>query len=151
MSDNCIRVIPEDPKYIPPEDCWNRALAYYHEIAPDAEKIEVIIDDTVQFRDCGTNFERVLCPSCSVEIDMVEWGEIMDTDYGLDGFTMEQHTLSCCGKQHTLQELKYKWPQGFSCFELKGMNPNLSKFTAKQRDEFSRHLKCAIRVIYQHM
>src|SRR5262249_2422247 len=77
MSDNWIRLIPQDPRFVPEPERRVRAKDRIAEIAPDADEIEITVSETVEFFDCGGNHERILCPSCGVEIPTEWWQERM--------------------------------------------------------------------------
>lgn len=126
MSDNWIALIPEDPHLIPDRAKRDRARDRFAEIAPNADEIEVKISETVEFFDCGTNFERVLCPACQSEIPIAWWQDRMEEDYS-HGFKLVAYTTLCCEASFTLHELIYEWPQGFGRFVLDAMNPNIGK------------------------
>ena len=151
MSDGWVRIIPEEPAFVPEQMNQDRALAYFRVLAPSAEEISASTAEHIVFRDCGGNFERVSCPSCGAELDMADWRELMDADYGEDGFALRKHEMVCCGAQHTLHELRYEFQQGFGRFEMSAMNPNLDELSESQRREFEHLLGCQVRVIYQHL
>ncbi len=99
MSDNWIRLIPEDPSFIPDAAKQMRARARFAEIAPDADEIEVKVCDKVEFFDCGGNFERILCPSCHSEIAVAWWQDRMNEDYN-EGFILARYATPCCNMLH---------------------------------------------------
>ena len=67
-TDRVADLIPEDPRLVPDQAKRDRARERFAEIAPDADEVEVKVSETVEFFDCGANFERVLCPACRSEI-----------------------------------------------------------------------------------
>jgi len=150
MSDNWLILIPEDPRFVPSPESQERALDRFFEIAPEADKIEIGVEDTIGFFDCGANLERILCPSCRSEVPVEWWQGRMDQDYD-DGFRLEKYTTPCCGAAYTLHELTYEWPQGFGRFKLEAMNPNLGQLDEKQKREFEEILGTPLRVIYRHI
>jgi hypothetical protein len=150
MSENWIALIPEDPHFVPEEANRNRARDRFAEIAPDADEIDLKVSETIQFFDCGENFERVLCPGCNAEIPLAWWEDRMDEDYS-DGFRMSDYATPCCGARHTLQELVYDWPQGFGRFALDAMNPDIGKLEDRYKLEFEKIVGTKLRVIYQHL
>jgi hypothetical protein len=150
MSDNWIALFPEDPHYVPDRARRDRARDRLAEIAPDADEVEVKVSETVEFFDCGVNFERVLCPACRTELPMSWWQERMDADYG-DGFKLAVYATPCCGTRCTLHELVYQWPQGFGRFALDAMNPNIGKLEDQYKAELEDILGTTLRVIYQHI
>jgi hypothetical protein len=150
MSDNWIALIPEDPRIVPDAAKRQRARDRFAEIAPDADEIEIKVSEKVEFFECGANFERVLCPSCSAEIPVDWWQDRMDEDSG-DGFKLASYATPCCGNKCTLHELVYEWPQGFGRFALDAMNPNIGELEDKYKREFETILGTKLRVIYQHI
>jgi hypothetical protein len=81
VSDHVVTLIPIDPRFVPSEQGQNAAAALLREIAPQADEIASEVDDVVQFRDCGGNFERVSCPRCGRELEVELWGEWMSADF----------------------------------------------------------------------
>lgn len=102
------------------------------------------------FFDCGENFERVFCPSCRSEIPAEWWKDRMDEDSD-NGFKLDAYATPCCGKKSTLHDLVYEWPQGFGCFALDAMNPNIGLLENDHKREFETILGTKLRVIYQHI
>jgi hypothetical protein len=129
MSDNWIRVIPEQPDVVLDEERQQRAVSYFRTIMARTAEVRASINDCIVFFDCGGNFESVACPSCETSIDIDLWHDWMNEDFDGEGFTLKEHAMSCCGAQHTLHELRYEMPQGFGRFELCAMNPNLGELS----------------------
>jgi hypothetical protein len=150
MSDNWIALIPENPRFVPDADKQRRARDRFAEIAPEADEIEIKVSENVNFFDCGGNFERICCPSCSEEIPIEWWQDRMDEDHG-DGFKLAAYATPCCGKKSTLNELVYEWPQAFGRFALDAMNPNLGMLDDKYKRDFEEILGTKLRVVYQHI
>ncbi|MBN1917785.1 MAG: hypothetical protein JW889_07745 [Verrucomicrobia bacterium] len=150
MSDNWITVIPEDPRLVPEEHRQEQARCWFARNAPRAEMIELVVSDQIEFRDCGSNFERIACPSCGTEIPVEWWQQRMDDDYD-GGFKLSRYPMPCCDASFTLHELTYEWPQGFGRFALHVMNPQIGELSAAQREELERTLGTPLRVIYQHI
>lgn len=151
MSDNWIKLIPEDPRVIPDPDCQKAALKRFQEIAPDAEEIEIKLTEKITFHDCGANFQRIICPSCNAEMSIDWWEQKMDEDYIDNGFKLDEYTVPCCGAAHTLHDLSYDWPQGMGRFSLEAMNPNIGELNEELKKELEGLLNTKIRVIYQHL
>ena len=163
MSDNWLALIPDDPRFVP--DAAKRQCAHdrFAEIAPDADEINIKVSEKIEFFDCGANFERILCPSCSAEIPVDWWQDRMQEDSGVDGwqdrmdedsgdgFKLAAYVTPCCGKKCTLHELVYEWSQGFGRFALDAMNPNIGELEDKYKREFETILGTKLRVIYQHI
>lgn len=150
MSDDWIVIIPEDPDAVPDPQLQQRARDLLAQFAPDSEEISVESYDQIQFFDCGGNFSRVLCPSCSVEIPVDWWQDRMAEDYA-DGFAMSDYSTPCCGVSCNLNSLVYDWPQGFARFSLQAMNPNIGNLQDEACVELAAALGLPIRVIYRHI
>jgi hypothetical protein len=150
VSDHTISLIPEDPEFIPSRNAQERARDRMGEIAPQAEAIEIRVCPTIEFFDCGENFEQVLCPSCGSAIPNKWWQDRMN-EYDEDGFRLARYPTPCCGSPHTLHELAYDGPQGFGRFALTALNPNIGTLERGHQDELERILGTKLRVIYQHL
>ena len=148
MSDNWIVLIPENPRHVPEKERQDFARIRFQEICPDAV-IEVKVFEEIQFFDCGSNFERIVCPVCASEISMDWWQDLMDKEF--DALCpLEKKPTPCCGAMHTLHELRYDWPQGFGRFSLEAMNPNTGLLEDGDKAELEKILGCSLRVIYSH-
>ena len=119
MSDHNLCFVPVDPRFVPDQPSQDAAVALLRAAWPDARDVEADSSVRVVFRDCGENFERVLCPHCSTEIDVGPWQQLIDSDYSeADGFRLNAMPMRCCGQPSTVNDLVYEWPQGFSRFAL---------------------------------
>lgn len=139
MSDNWIVLVPEDPRFVPDPVHQQRARDRFAELAPEADEIEIKISENVAFFDCGTNLERICCPSCGAEIQVEWWQDRMDEDQDT-GFKLAAYATPCCGKKATLNELVYDWPQGFGRFALDAMNPEFGKLEDKHKRDLENIL-----------
>jgi hypothetical protein len=149
MSDNWIILIPEDPRYVPDSYRQEQARALFAEIAPDVDEIKIRTSFSIEFVDCGGNFESVACPVCQEILPVEWWVDRVEEDI-LDGeFQLFLYTLPCCDDKLTLNELKYDWPQGFSRFALEAMNPNIGSLHENTIKEFETILGSQLRVIYR--
>jgi len=106
--------------------------------------------ESVQFFDCGGNFERVVCPACGSEIQNQWWQDRMKEDFA-GGFKLASYVTPCCDAQCTLHEVVYEWPQGFGRFVLEAMNPNMGKLEGSDQQDLEKILGTKLRVIYQHI
>lgn len=149
MSDDWIRLVPDDPHFVPERNRQGRANARFAEIAPGAE-ISLEVSNSVMFFDCGGNFEKILCPSCGAGIPVVWWQARMEEDFD-DGFRLASWTLTCCAARFTLNDLIYEWPQAFGRFVLEVMNPNIGRLEDDHKREFEGILGTKLRVVYQHL
>jgi hypothetical protein len=150
MSDNWIIIIPESPDFVPTSAAQQRAIALFEILAPTAHEVSASTSDTVQFMHCGTNWERVVCPTCKNEIATVWWQDRMN-DEAKRGYPLDQLEVPCCGARHNLHELKYEWPMGFARFSIEAMNPGIRDLTKEHVAAFESILGCPIRTIWRHL
>ena len=150
MSANWIALVPEDPSFVPELGRQRRACERFAEIAPEADDIEIKVSERVELFDCGTNLERIRCPSCGAEIPVAWWQERMDEDYK-DGHKLAAYATPCCGSKSTLNALVYEWPQAFGRFAIDAMNPNIGELDDNHKREFESILGTKLRVVYQHI
>jgi hypothetical protein len=150
VSDNWIALIPNDPHFVPSDDRQQRAVARFTQIAPHADEINLVVSDKPRFFDCGTNFERVVCPSCHQELSFDWWVVKTDEDYSA-GFPLNEIRLPCCGAMCSLNDLHYEWPQGFARFGIEAMNPNVGMMSDQLKTEFEEIIGQPLRIIYQHI
>ena len=153
MSDNYINIIPQNSSFIPDLVEQEHIRDVLHKICPKSEMIEIEINEGVQFRDCGSNFERVICPNCHTEINIDSWQSLMDKDYDseMNGFLLNKYSVPCCEKLYNLSDLKYEFEQGFSRFLVGCMNPNRLKLSPDEIAQVEEVAKFSIKVIYQHL
>ncbi|HLN32677.1 MAG TPA: hypothetical protein VK395_33420 [Gemmataceae bacterium] len=150
MSDNWITLIPEDPMFVPDARKQSDAGDRFAEIAPDADDFEIKVCNRVEFFNCGSNFGRILCPSCHSEIPVSWWKDRMNEDYR-HGFILAKYASPCCCTSFTLHELVYEWQQGFGRFALSARNPHIGKLDDIYKKEFEEILGTKLRVIYLHI
>jgi hypothetical protein len=151
MSDDITTLIPADAQFVPAKRSQQAAAALLRELAPHADEITTGVDDEVTFRDCGANFESVVCPKCNREIELETWQNWMSEDSADGaGFRLGSFLTPCCATEVTLNDLVYKWPQGFSRYYLdaRNMNRRLSAASIRKLEEV---LGCKLRAIRQHV
>lgn len=148
MADYTLRMIPGDPYRRIPVDSLREAAGCLKKIFT-ADSIEAVTYETPEFIDCGGNLERIECPLCGSVLDFDWWGEVMSS--AAEGeFSDLSVKLPCCGETSSLNELKYDFPCGFACCEIKIMNPADvpgGEWTEHIRELFSGD----IRVIHSHI
>ncbi|WP_127112916.1 hypothetical protein [Shimia sediminis] len=152
MSDNWILIVPKRPKHIPSPDSAKAALDLLERSMPDADEIDIVQSEHVQFFDCGANLETITCPRCSANIDFCWWGETMSADYDeMLGFQLNEYRLPCCSTSASLNELIYAFHQAFGRFALSAMNPNIGKMSDDAVSKIEAVLDCNVSVVYQHI
>src|SRR5947208_13577698 len=105
MSDNYLRLLPIDPRYVPTRTEAADALAAFASISPGCDDVRTREEPDVTFVDAGSNFSAVRCPACGAELAIVPWwqGE-MDRAYRTR-FEDLAVVPPCCGTPTTLNEL----------------------------------------------
>ena len=152
MSDNWILIVPKRPKHIPSPDNAKVALDLLERSMPDADEIEIVQNEHIQFFDCGANLETITCPRCSADINFDWWGETMSSDYDEKiGFQLNEYRLPCCSTSASLNELIYAFHQAFGRFALSAMNPNIRKMSDDAVSKIEAILDCDVSVVYQHI
>lgn len=150
MSDNWLILIPTSPEYVPSKDAQERASALFKRVAPKADEIEVKLSERPRFIHCGSNFEKINCPSCRQELDIDWWSDWMSREFEL-GFPLKPAELPCCGSVRSLADLLYQGPQGFARFSIEAMNPNIPGLPEAVEREFEAIIGCGVRKIWQHI
>jgi hypothetical protein len=148
VSDNYLRIIPDNPGFVPSLDCERRAIRALSALVPHAE-IVARRSDRVQFVDPGGNFERVLCPHCGAEITTADWQAAMDQAL-LGSFTDLNFQTSCCRRSSNLNDLVYEWPAGFARFTLEMSGNGLYLLPEEKVAIISEALGCRVRQIMAH-
>ena len=172
MSDNYLRLIPNDPNYIPDDNLQLMAyelfgLFTYKEDLPEFQleiisaKDGVIIKsgkpdwglrietyDHPQFIDCGCNLETLSCPHCDSVLTFDWWYAQLGIS-SVSQFDDLSCVLPCCGIESTLNEIKYDWPAGFARFLLEAYEGH--KLTESELKQLEAILCCQIRQIQAHI
>jgi hypothetical protein len=148
VSDNYLRIIPDDPEFVPSLDCERRAVRELSALVPHAE-IEAQRSDRVQFVDQGGNFERVLCPHCGAEITTTDWQAAMDQAW-LGSFADLNFQTSCCRRSANLNDLVYERPAGFARFTLEVSGNGLCFLPEEKVGTISEALGCRVRQVMAH-
>lgn len=149
MSDNELKLIPVESEFVPaPEVIANieKLLVSY---CRWAEEISVVTTDDMTFIDQGDNFETIICPKCSEELDYGWWQQAMDTAFQ-NNFKNLNVVVPCCGESTSLNELDYHWPAGFAKFVITFRNPAGDLAENKVR-VFEEILGCGLKKVFRHI
>lgn len=151
MHDDLTTFVPSNPRFTPPETRVSDAEILARQLFPDAVAISVIRSAKIRFFDCGGNFEAVYCPGCGNELDLEWWDDTMDNDVVDGGFQLSELVMPCCGRNFTLNDLRYDWAQAFGMFALEIRNANVGSLPAETVDRFAAVLGAPVRVVYSHV
>ncbi len=147
MSDDYLRLIPVDQRYVPTSEQVTKALELVVRYWPETEP-EVVAGGPVKFVDSGANLRRIRCPECGSSLDEDWWRRSMDHAYKT-GFEDLSIVTPCCGNTTSLNDLEYEWPAGFARFRISLLNP-ARKPDAMTIQDIGEAVGCAIREVWAH-
>lgn len=107
-----LKIIPRNPDYTVSQGQLLEIEKYLTKNFP-AKDIRVKQYDTIQFIDCGENFERVICGNCWDTVDIDLWQNWMTKSYET-GFKDRTINMQCCVDTSSLDKLIYEQAQGFA-------------------------------------
>ena len=155
MSDDLLRIIPTDQKYIPDDDRQQRALGLLKTMCPDADEHEATVYDELTFIDQGVNCEAVLCPSCGVRLKTGDddWWLELQEQVADSSIADVQVTMPCCGNNTPFTSLRFDWSAGFAHFELCVQNPRVDDnlLGVDQLKKLQDALNCDLTQIRAHI
>ena len=79
MSFSYLKIIPNDPTYVPDQLSQDKAKNFLSDIYKGVIKLEAT--ENIEFIDQGDGFESVSCNKCGKEIDIEYWQEAMNSSY----------------------------------------------------------------------
>ncbi len=148
MSGYYFKLIPIVPEYVPDAASQKRALERFASFVRAAE-VSAAATDNVQFHCAMGNFESVACPACGRDLDLDWWNDAMNVACESQ-FSDLRVVVPCCGVTTSLNELRYRFPQGFSRFVLSARYPG-ANLDDEQFRELERILGCALRKLWIHV
>jgi hypothetical protein len=149
VSDSYLRVIPDDPTYVPGAASSREAERRLVDLLPEAAEVIAHYLGEVQFVDCGEGLEHIFCPSCRCDLAPGRvWQRLMDTAY-TTGFCHLAVVLPCCGAGTSLNRLDYQPACGFASYKLEARGP-YSELGREHLSELASVLGCGVRAIYAH-
>lgn len=148
MSDCIMKIISKDPFYKVSDLALQTAKSLLQtQICCDF--IEVEINETPVFVDCGENLERIFCPECSTELDFEWWGEAMGKAAECE-FTLLTTEMPCCKRFISLNDLDYYFSCGFASVLIYIFNP-LQPIDNKIIDAIENILGTSVRIVEAHI
>lgn len=147
MSENLLRLIPDVPQYVPPENAVSIAISILSDLTANA-RVDAQIYPEVRFVDQGGNFEAIYCPCCGAELDPGWWGQLMD-QAAQNHFTDLSMITPCCACDTNLNDLRYHWPAGFArfCITIGNPPPKLRQSTIRM---LNKVLGTRLRQVWVH-
>ncbi len=149
MSTNWLKLIPTNSEYVPDPSPSEQARNLFASYLPKAREIHIEVYEHVEFIHQGGNWERVLCPICARELDVVWWGYAMDAAFKTR-FADLQVTTPCCKSTLSLNDLHYDWPAGFARFVLQAEDPD-GDLNPAQIKTLENVLDCTLRKVWVHI
>ncbi len=147
MSSSILKIISTDPSYLPDKIDQTNAKKFLTKFYKD-HQIEFTTTDTTEFVDQGENFETVSCNLCGLDIEIEYWQNAMNNAYEKQ-FTDLTFVTRCCNKITSLNDLKYKWPAGFSKF-IMSISDVQNELDEKNIKELQGILCTILRIIWAH-
>jgi hypothetical protein len=148
MSISIIRLIPDDPRFIPVHSAQVEAEKLVTSMLPKAEKVIVIVTENINFVDPGGNLERIFCPICGSEISLEWWKQAMSKAYETK-FTDLTVEMPHCGQLSSLNELRYVWEAGFARFVIEAHDPQ-DDITNEELTLIGAQIGCDLKKIRAH-
>jgi len=149
LSDNVLKLIPNDPLFMPSQEAQDKAEAFMFAVLPEADDFSVDISDSIIFVDQGENFENVSCPICKSVLDTDWWSTVIN-EASEAGFADLNKTVPCCGASVSLNDLCYNSPAGFARFVIQARNPSITDLDENSIKELEGILGCGIKIIWAH-
>jgi hypothetical protein len=146
MSDDILKIIPQDPNFVPDRAAISAAERFLRQsgFILDAH----VLSNDIEFVDCGGNLESISCPFCGHQLESEWWREAMDHSYE-SRFKNRTLLLPCCNQESTLDKLTYHWPMGFARFVIRLRNP-VEAWTQENIAQLETLLKTPLKEIWAH-
>lgn len=148
MSDYIIKIIPTEPLLKLQVEKLQEVKRFLEDNLT-CDEIEITNYETPAFIDCGENLERIFCLECGKEISFDWWHEAMDEAYEETEFKDLDITLPCCGKEGSLNTLRYDFACGFACCVVNIMNP-WCQIENEVWENVQKMMGVGIRLIHAH-
>jgi hypothetical protein len=156
MSDNYLRLIPDDPRFTPPRRAARAALQLLKQ-AVRSDRVEAEYYATPVFIDQGTNLEAIICPLCARRHPLHDapaakatgkWWSSMSARLDRTNPADLRTRTPCCNRLVEFSRLTFDWPAGVASFELSLLNPNRGDLRPALLDRIRAMLGCAIRMVW---
>jgi hypothetical protein len=156
MSETLLRLIPVDPRHVPPPETHQPALALLEQLVP-GEETEVRVYEKLEYMDPGEWIEAVICPRCGTRLVMdwspehtpyFEW--YCDVVHQADqlGAESTQVVMPCCQANLPFAALRFE-DAGFARFQLAIWNPDIDcPMPAEHQGQLEAVLGCGLRQVW---
>jgi len=158
MSEEVLKLIPEDKSYIPDEGQAEKARVLLEDFFPDGEQAEIQFSEHLMFIDGGENTVKVGCSICATESDLndevnTEWWCKLDAQTSPEDANIEaiEVAMPCCNKSTSIQNIDYFGSVGFAKFELCIWNPYADDGISDQQiKQLETLLGCKLKQVWAH-
>lgn len=151
MSDSFLRVIPVTPEFAPTTAADEAVRQVLRSLAPRSQVITSKCAQRIRFVDCGSNLERVVCPTCGQDLLQRErWQKLMEWAF-TKAFAELEIAVPCCGTRTSLNALRFEWPCGFARYVLEAQNPGRGQLAADEKRRLALALGSDVRIIWAHI
>lgn len=122
MSDYVLRLIPEQPDFVPSPGIIEKLKQTVAALSLDADEMVSKLENNVVFVDAGENWGKVICPVCKELLTDEWWSQAMGSAWETK-FSNLLAQAACCNSTVSLNDLGYEWQVGFARFILEVRNP----------------------------
>jgi len=161
MSDQVLKLIPEDKDFLPDQGSAEKARELLENFFPDGEQAEVEFSESLKFIDGGSNLEKITCSMCNETTDInpfqendlgtTWWYELDDVLASSPDLNTLSIKMPCCGASSPVQKVDFCGAAGFSKFELCIWNPYANNgISEAQVSKIESLLGCKIKQIWAH-
>jgi hypothetical protein len=151
LSEFSFKLIPTVSGYLPEAPARADAFEQFTKMVAGARAVQAEVYDHIEFVSAMSNFETVSCPTCGALLEQIWWVAAVDRAYYNNQFTDLHVTVPCCGGNASLNDLEYRFPQGFARFILTALEPPMSNLDAGQVHVLEAILGCTLRRIWVHI
>lgn len=145
MSDFVLRLIPEQPEFVPSAGIIEKLKQTVAALNLDEDKVVTKLENSVVFVDAGKNWGKVICPACKEQLTDDWWSQAMGAAWETKFSNFLTQTV-CCNSTVSLNELEYEWQVGFARFIFEVQNPKKA-LTATDKSVLEEIIGCKLKRI----
>jgi hypothetical protein len=160
VSDNYLRIVPIDPRFIPAESVAQAAVQMLGPAVLGADRVLAKNYGHPVFIDQGANLEAIVCPACGSRLlfhSAEDAESVREWWYAIADLLDEQNiadlsvNMRCCQASVLFADLDFDWPAGVASFEISILNPGISgPLPGDTVSSLEGALGCKVRQIWAH-